>query len=89
MNGAGLCNVEEKGRKDVNALSMANVGGVFVVLGVGLLLSVVVAVIEFVWNERKHPLAADSSKVDYVSTSVNFYTSRRRFYFVNFIEFLY
>jgi len=64
MDGGGLCDAElEKGRVDVNALSMANVGGVFVVLGVGLLLSVVVAVVEFVWNDRSRPLAVDAGKV--------------------------
>jgi len=43
---------------------MANVGGVFVVLAGGLLLSVVVAVVEFVWNEHcRRPPAVDSNKV--------------------------
>jgi len=65
MDGAGLCDVEEKGKIDVNALSWANVGGIFVVLIVGLLLSVIVVVAEFVWNERKRPLTVDASnKVD-------------------------
>ena len=59
-----LCDVDEKGKIDANALSMANVGGVFVVLAVGLLLSVIVAVVEFVWNERRRPLAVDAGKVD-------------------------
>ena len=59
-----LCDVDEKGKIDANALSMANVGGVFVVLAVGLLLSVIVAVVEFVWNERRQRLAVDVSKVD-------------------------
>jgi len=65
MEGAGLCDIDEKGRIDASALSMANVGGVFVVLAVGLLLSVIGAVVEFAWNERRHPLtASDSSKVN-------------------------
>jgi len=63
MDGGGRCDVDEKGRIDVNALNMANVGGVFVVLGVGLLLSVSVAIVEFVWNDRRHPLAVDAGKV--------------------------
>jgi len=64
LGGAGQCDADEKGKKDVNALSIANVGGVFVVLGVGLLLSVIAAVVEFVWNERQQPAAVDASKVD-------------------------
>jgi len=64
MEGAGLCDIDEKGRIDASALSMANVGGVFVVLVVGLLLSVIGAVVEFAWNKRRHPLTpSDSSKV--------------------------
>ena len=81
-----MCNVDEKGKKDANALSIANVGGVFVVLVVGLLLSVIVvfvvlvvglllsvivAVVEFVCNERKRPLAVDGSKVDWTDSIVN------------------
>ena len=62
-DGGGLCDVDEKGKKDANALSIANVGGVFVVLAVGLVLSLVVAVVEFAWNERKRTVAVDASKV--------------------------
>jgi len=52
--GAGKCDTgDDKVRKDANALTIANVGGVFVVLIVGLLLSPVVAAFEFVWNARK------------------------------------
>jgi hypothetical protein len=36
-----------------NSLGVANVGGIFVVLFVGLSLAVVTAIIEFVWNSRK------------------------------------
>jgi len=64
MDGAGQCDIDEKNKRDANALSIANVGGVFVVLAVGLLLSVIVAVIEFVWNERKRAAPVDASKVD-------------------------
>lgn len=61
-DGAGLCDVEEKGnRKDANALAIGNVGGVFVVLFVGLVLSVIVAVAEFVWNARRRKPDAKSS----------------------------
>ena len=66
-DGAGLCDDDEPARTaDANALSMANVGGVFVVLAVGLLLSAVVAVIEFVCYERRQLSPVDAAKVDCV-----------------------
>jgi len=51
----GTCVSDDK-KKDSKAssLGVANVGGIFVVLFVGLALAVVVAVLEFVWNARKH-----------------------------------
>jgi len=52
--GAGQCDTgEDKVRKDANALTIANVGGVFAVLIVGLVLSPIVAAFEFVWNARR------------------------------------
>jgi len=53
--GAGQCDTggDDKLRKDANALTIANVGGVFVVLVVGLILSPIVAVFEFFWNARR------------------------------------
>jgi hypothetical protein len=55
-DGAGMCDVEEKGKKDASSLAIANVGGVFVVLAVGLILSIVAAIGEFVWNaQRRRP----------------------------------
>jgi len=52
--GAGQCDTaDDKVRKDANALTIANVGGVFVVLVVGLVLSPMVAVFEFIWNARR------------------------------------
>lgn len=36
-----------------SALSLANVGGVFVVLGAGLATACIVAIVEFVWKSRK------------------------------------
>jgi len=53
-DGAGVCDTgDDKVRKDANALTIANVGGVFVVLIVGLMLSPLVAAVEFVWNARR------------------------------------
>jgi glutamate receptor, ionotropic, invertebrate len=51
----GTCvNDDKKKDKEANSLGVANVGGIFVVLFVGLALAVVVAALEFVWNSRKH-----------------------------------
>ena len=50
--GAGQCDVDDS-KKDANALAIANVGGVFVVLVAGLGLSLIVAILEFVWKSRK------------------------------------
>jgi len=49
----GKCDAEEKVKKDANALTIGNVGGVFVVLAVGLTLSPFVAIIEYIWRARK------------------------------------
>lgn len=52
--GAGQCDTgDDNTRKDANALTIANVGGVFGVLIVGLVLSPFVAAFEFVWNTRR------------------------------------
>ena len=51
--GAQQCDVEDKGKKDANALAIANVGGVFVVLVIGLILSLFVAILEFYYKVNK------------------------------------
>ena len=49
----GTCNADDKKKeKKANSLGVANVGGIFVVLVVGLIVAVGVAVGEFVWNTR-------------------------------------
>ena len=60
--GAGRCDVDD-GKKDANALSFNNVGGVFVVLTAGLLLSLVVVVIEFVWTAHKRVAGGHQKRV--------------------------
>ncbi|ELU11963.1 hypothetical protein CAPTEDRAFT_183778 [Capitella teleta] len=51
--GAGHCIPDDKNKKDANALAIANVGGVFVVLVAGLILSLVVSLLEFVWKSHR------------------------------------
>lgn len=54
QNGALNCDVVDDKKKDsANELGLANVGGVFVVLVVGLCLSVIVAILEFIWKARQ------------------------------------
>jgi hypothetical protein len=63
--GAGQCLPDDKNKKDANALAIANVGGVFVVLVAGLFLSIVVSLLEFVWKSRR---SKDPDKVRRLST---------------------
>lgn len=44
---------DDKKKDSANELSLANVGGVFVVLAVGLILSFFVAFFEFIWKARQ------------------------------------
>ena len=50
---------EEKRANEANELSLANVGGVFVVLLAGMGLACLIAVFEFIWKSRK--LATDEN----------------------------
>ncbi|XP_071549118.1 glutamate receptor ionotropic, kainate 2-like isoform X2 [Panulirus ornatus] len=54
-NTGDVCNRDEKNKDSkANALGVANIGGVFVVLLCGLALAIVVAILEFCWNSRKN-----------------------------------
>lgn len=57
--GAGQCGDEGGGGGDTPELGMDNVGGVFLVLGAGLIVSIIVGIIDFVWNIRQ--IAIDES----------------------------
>ena len=46
-------NTDDKKKDSANELSLANVGGVFVVLAVGLCISFIVAILEFMWKARQ------------------------------------
>lgn len=51
----GTCTTEDKkGESKANELGIANVGGIFVVLFVGLALAIVVAIVEFVIYSNKN-----------------------------------
>ncbi|KAJ8684082.1 hypothetical protein QAD02_019874 [Eretmocerus hayati] len=51
--GGGLCDEESDEPVDSNELSMAHVGGVFLVLIFGCIMSVMLGIIEFLWNARQ------------------------------------
>ena len=58
--GTGQCDGDDKGKKNANALAIANVGGIFVVLVIGLGLAFIVGILEFVWKAHKN---SDEDKV--------------------------
>lgn len=47
------CEAGEKEQTDTPELGMDNVGGVFLVLAVGILLSIFVGILEFIWSIRR------------------------------------
>lgn len=51
--GGGRCSDASKASGSVNELGLGNVGGVFVVMLLGMCLSAFVAIIEFLWFQRK------------------------------------
>lgn len=54
QKGAVSCDHGDEKKKDAaNELGLGNVGGVFVVLVVGLCLSLLVALLEFIWKARQ------------------------------------
>lgn len=47
------CNTDEKEKADTPELGMDNVGGVFLVLGVGIAFSLLLGFLEFLWAVRQ------------------------------------
>lgn len=52
MHGGGSCEGAEEGDADTPELGLENVGGVFLVLGLGLLAAMVLGCSEFLWNVK-------------------------------------
>lgn len=52
MHGGGSCEGAEEGDADTPELGLENVGGVFLVLGLGLFAAMVLGVSEFLWNVK-------------------------------------
>jgi len=54
INPENKCDFNEEKKKDwASKLDFSNIGGIFLVLAAGLVVSFVVAVLEFFWNARK------------------------------------
>lgn len=56
------CKAGEKEAGEAPELGMDNVGGVFLVLGVGLILAIFVGVLEFIWSVRQTSIAERVTK---------------------------
>lgn len=52
MYGGGSCEGAEEGNADTPELGLENVGGVFLVLGLGLMSAMVLGCTEFFWNVK-------------------------------------
>ncbi|XP_067620605.1 glutamate receptor ionotropic, kainate 2 [Eurosta solidaginis] len=50
MHGGGSCSTAESSSSDTPELDLENVGGVFLVLGIGLLTAILIGICEFLWN---------------------------------------
>lgn len=64
--GAGECDADSGDAGDTPELGMDNVGGVFLVLGAGLIVGIIVGVIDFLWNIRQ--IAIDEQVIDLFSS---------------------
>jgi len=53
-NTGDVCNRDDKKDSKASPLGVDNIGGVFVVLLSGLILSLIVAIVEFCWHVRKN-----------------------------------
>lgn len=55
----------EEDNKEANALGVENIGGIFIVLAAGLVLSVFVAIGEFIYKARRNADIEEVSKAAY------------------------
>lgn len=55
----------EEDNKEANALGVENIGGIFIVLAAGLVLSVFVAIGEFIYKARRNADIEEVSKLIY------------------------
>lgn len=62
---AGDCDADSGEGSDTPELGMDNVGGVFLVLGAGLIVAIIVGIIDFMWNIRQ--IAIDETVISFDS----------------------
>lgn len=81
--GAGQCDAEASGGGDTPELGMDNVGGVFLVLGSGLIVAIIVGIIDFFWNIRQ--IAIDETVSIISAPRIMFVMNSFPFYLIIFI----
>ena len=52
MYGGGKCESADAGSSDTPELDLESVGGVFLVLGLGLLCAIIIGLVECLWNVK-------------------------------------
>lgn len=52
MHGGGKCDSAAAAASDTPELDLESVGGVFLVLGLGLLCAIIIGLVEFLWNVK-------------------------------------
>lgn len=55
--------VDDKKKESINELGISNVGGVFLVLACGLIISIIAAIGEFIWNLKKGNIKGEKIKL--------------------------
>lgn len=76
------CNRDDKNKEGkANALGLANIGGVFVVLLCGLAVAIITAVMEFCINSRKH------AQTDRVSSSLSLLWAETYFWSLHLLNY--
>lgn len=65
------CPEDSKGASDTPELGMDNVGGVFLVLGCGLGIAILIGILEFLWNVSKVSAEEKVSTVLFIQFSIN------------------
>lgn len=60
------CEADEKEQTDTPELGMDNVGGVFLVLAIGIVLSIFIGILEFIWSIRRTSIDERVMKLSFI-----------------------
>lgn len=63
MHGGGKCTQGEASSSDTAELDIESVGGVFLVLGIGLVCGIIIGLVEFLWNVKSVAVDEKVSKM--------------------------